>query len=440
MTRIRARLFLWEDPLARRWVPFSETRPVGELLFGVASLRARVERTVGRRAEAYLADPELEGFEEDDSPPVHSPEWLLRTREDAEPALVLSSRSVLDPIDGETRSRLEPAIQRVRAGAVLRIVVGGEEAGWMLPAGSGLPFEGPGSAEWAPPLEASETFDLPGILLPHPWVLVERNAQQLTSDLRARGAAVPPPPLPRGWNRIGADPVTFEGDVHLDPFTLLDTRDGPIHLEDGVLLRPFTHLRGPAYVGAGSQLLGGLLEAITVGPGCRLRGEISHTVILGWTNKAHEGHLGHALVGRWVNLGAGTTNSDLKSNYSAVRVPISAEREIDTRLLKVGAFIGDHAKTAIGTLLTTGTVVGAGSNLFAGGGLLPRWIPPFSWGPTPLPGGGEATHDWDRFSDAAHQVLARRGRTLTPGTVGVLHRAWKRAQGGGPRPPAPGLG
>ena len=176
------------------------------------------------------------------------------------------------------------------------------------------------------------------------------------------------------------------------------------------------------------------MESLSVGPGCKLRGEISESVILGWSNKAHDGYLGHALVGSWVNLGAGTTNSDLKNNYSSVRVPVGVEREVDTGLLKVGIFLGDHVKTGIGTLLSTGTQAGAGSNVFGGGGVPPRWIPPFSWGPTP-PGGGPGPeggfqrYDLPRFLETATRVMARRGQALSPGMTRVLIRAWERTHG-----------
>jgi UDP-N-acetylglucosamine diphosphorylase/glucosamine-1-phosphate N-acetyltransferase len=146
---------------------------------------------------------------------------------------------------------------------------------------------------------------------------------------------------------------------------------------------------------------------------------VESSVILGYSNKAHDGFLGHAYVGRWVNLGALTTNSDLKNNYGPVRVG-GPQGPVDTGLTKVGAFLGDHVKTGIGTLLNTGTVVGAGSNIF-GGLMPPLFVPPFSWGR-----GHELTeYRLDKFLDVARRAMARRDLELDQAAETVLRRAWE---------------
>jgi hypothetical protein len=156
---------------------------------------------------------------------------------------------------------------------------------------------------------------------------------------------------------------------------------------------------------------------VAAGPVCKLRGEIADSVFVGYANKAHDGYLGHALVGRWVNLGAGTTNSDLKNSYGNVRVQLPHER-VSTNLMKVGVFLGDHVKTGIGTLLTTGGVVGAGSNVFGGGPAAPRYLPAFSWSSA----AGVEPFRFDKFVEVAQAAMARRGHTLTPGVEDVLRR------------------
>ncbi|TVR57813.1 MAG: hypothetical protein EA421_00290 [Gemmatimonadales bacterium] len=467
------RLWLLEDETARRWVPFSETRPVGELLFGASRLRERIAGTLGMPVAGYLAPEALEGFAEEGTPPVVSLDQVDR---EGEARIVLSSRTVLEfpthgeahgPVAGVPSARealeagLAQAAREASRDAPVRIRVGGEGAGWILPPGIPLPPEGPDAGEWAQAVEPAGEVELPGHLLAAPWALVADNAGQLRRDLAlipplaalegtgtdtgrrtgsagagdsARDAVRTLLPAHPGVEFLGDHPITSGGPVEVDPQVILDAREGPIHLEAGVKIRAFTHLRGPAFIGAGTTLLGGLMESLSVGPGCKLRGEISESVILGWSNKAHDGYLGHALVGSWVNLGAGTTNSDLKNNYSPVRVPVGVEREVDTGLLKVGIFLGDHVKTGIGTLLSTGTQAGAGSNVFGGGGVPPRWIPPFSWGPTPPgsgpgPEGGFQRYDLPRFLETAARVMARRGQALSPGMTRVLTRAWERTHG-----------
>jgi hypothetical protein len=117
----------------------------------------------------------------------------------------------------------------------------------------------------------------------------------------------------------------------------------------------------------------------SIGPVCRIGGEIEGTIIQGYSNKYHDGFLGHAYVGQWVNLGALTTNSDLKNDYSEVKVTLDGRAQLATGSSKVGALIGDHTKTSIGTIFNTGACVGAMTLLVADGKLLPKFIPSFAW-------------------------------------------------------------
>ena len=184
-------------------------------------------------------------------------------------------------------------------------------------------------------------------------------------------------------------------------------------------MRAFTRIEGPSWFGPGCILQGGVLTHVGAGPRCRLRGEIEASVIQGWSNKAHDGYLGHAWLGSWVNLGAMTTNSDLKNNYGSVRIRTSS-RTADTGLMKLGCLLGDHVKTGIGTLLNTGTVLGAGSNVF-GGAMPPGFVPPFSWGS----GVELSTHRLERFLETAERAMGRRDIPLTEGMRAVLTRAFE---------------
>jgi hypothetical protein len=151
-----------------------------------------------------------------------------------------------------------------------------------------------------------------------------------------------------------------------------------------------------------------------------VHGELEGTIVLGYSNKAHDGFLGHSYLGRWVNIGAQTANSNLKNNYGTIRVWTPAG-VVDTGSIKLGCFLGDHVKTAIGTLLSTGTVVGAGSNLF-GRELPPPFVPPFSWGS----GADLGAYDVDRFLETASTAMGRRGIRLSDAMRQLLRRAWVR--------------
>jgi hypothetical protein len=137
-----------------------------------------------------------------------------------------------------------------------------------------------------------------------------------------------------------------------------------------------------------------------------VRGEVTSTIFNGYANKGHDGFVGHSVIGHWVNLGAGTTTSNLKNTYGTVRLSV-AGRTVDTGRQFLGSLIGDHAKTAIGTLLATGTVVGAGANVFGDG--LGKYVPPFSWGAA-----GTVQLTEDGFLRIAERVMPRRDVAVTP--------------------------
>ena len=165
----------------------------------------------------------------------------------------------------------------------------------------------------------------------------------------------------------------------IQPHTVIETSGGPVIIDEDVTVTPFTRIEGPCSIGKGSMLFGTKLrEGSSIGPVCKVGGEVEESIIHGYSNKYHDGFLGHAYVGEWVNLGAQTTNSDLRNDYGLVRVRIKGQL-IDTNYTKVGCFIGDYTRTSIGVLLNTGTSIGVLCMLVAAGWLLPKYIPSFAW-------------------------------------------------------------
>jgi acetyltransferase-like isoleucine patch superfamily enzyme len=161
------------------------------------------------------------------------------------------------------------------------------------------------------------------------------------------------------------------------------------------------------------------VRASAIGPRVNVRGEVSTCVFLGYANKAHDGFLGHSVIGRWANLGAGTITSNLKNTYGRVRLEIAAT-VLETDLQFLGSLIGDHAKTAIGTLLSTGTVIGTGANVFDGV-RAPKYVPPFAWGGGD---GNTARMTRDGFVKVAGRVLPRRDVVVDEVTRGLLGRVY----------------
>ena len=190
-------------------------------------------------------------------------------------------------------------------------------------------------------------------------------------------------------------------------------------LEQHVYVQAGTRFEGPVYVGAGTQVLGGSIQSSALGPRCRVRGEIAESVFFGYTNKVHDGFIGHSAIGRWVNLGADTVTSDLKNTYGDVRLQLRGET-IETHRQKLGSLIGDHAKTAIGTLLNTGAIVGTGANVF-GATRPPKYVPPFAWGTD-----GETMSE-EGFLTVASRVMPRRGVELTDDVRRMLEKIYQGA-------------
>jgi UDP-N-acetylglucosamine diphosphorylase/glucosamine-1-phosphate N-acetyltransferase len=244
----------------------------------------------------------------------------------------------------------------------------------------------------------------------YPWDLVERNALALEQDYlhwrRQRGDVAGPagPTLLGPGERFLADPS-----ARIEPLVLVDTTRGPVLIDRGAVVQAFSRLEGPCYVGPDTQVLAARVRGSSFGPQCRIGGEVEASIVQGYSNKAHDGFLGHSYLGEWVNFGAGTHTSDLRNDYGVVRVRVDGER-VDTGLLKVGAFVGDHTKTSINALLNTGTAVGPFAQLLASGSLLPPAVPPFC---QVAQGRVQERTDLRQMFTTAHTAMARRGREWT---------------------------
>lgn len=165
----------------------------------------------------------------------------------------------------------------------------------------------------------------------------------------------------------------------ISKFVSYDTSRGPVYIGAGVTIEPFVHIAGPVYIGENSfvKAHSSIYGPVRIGSNCKVSGEISSSILHSFVNKQHQGFLGHSYLCEWVNLGAGTTTSNLKNNYSYITLKLGSE-EINTNSIFLGSIIGDHTKTSINTSLNTGTLVGISSNLF-GSGFHTKIVRSFSW-------------------------------------------------------------
>jgi len=244
------------------------------------------------------------------------------------------------------------------------------------------------------------------------WDLVDANAGEIDRDFVAAGRGGQGAKLDSQISLRGnARDVYIAPDATVCPMVMFDTSRGPIYIDSQACVEAFTQIEGPCYIGPHARLLGARCRSgNSIGPHCRIGGEIEASIMQGYSNKYHDGFLGHAYVGQWVNLGALTCNSDLRNDYRGVTVRLDERGPLDTGLMKFGSLIGDHAKTSIGTLLNTGAYVGAFGMMVTDGELAPRFIPSFG---TYLRGViGEGFKREHMFA-TARTVLQRRNHTWT---------------------------
>lgn len=200
----------------------------------------------------------------------------------------------------------------------------------------------------------------------------------------------------------------FIRESNIQPGVLINAEKGPVIIDKNVVIGGQSYIEGPVFIGENSTIkpLTKIISSI-IGPNCKIAGELDSTVIQGFTNKAHGGHIGDSFLGEWVNLGAGTINSNLKNNYSKIAVEING-KNISTKSIHIGSFLGDYVNTGIGTLINTGSLFGPGS-MVATAGFSPKNIKPFTW----LINDDKSSINFKKFIATLEIKKERRGEVLS---------------------------
>ncbi len=379
--------------------PLALSRPIFELRCGMSSLGDKLIAKVGAKDVACFVPPYLaDVYRTKTSRPVNDLATLK-----GDDLLLVNSRlkaadfgvSPVGPSEVAVDADGEVLYARIAKGDLGKLKADSIEA-LLDSAKAALPAARERPAAWS-----------------YTWDLVLANPAQLVVDFVAAGRSgiegkVEEPSALRGSKK---DVYVAAGAI-VHPMVVIDAEHGPVYLDEGVEVHPFTRIEGPCYVGKKSILLGTKCrEGNSIGPMCRLGGEVEESIIHGYSNKYHDGFLGHAYVGEWVNLGALTTNSDLKNDYSSVTVVLDGRTPISTGSTKVGSLIGDHTKTSIGTLFNTGAYVGAMALIAATGKPLPKFIPSFAWY---LEGAVTKGFGKKKLYETAKVAMSRRKCTWTP--------------------------
>jgi UDP-N-acetylglucosamine diphosphorylase/glucosamine-1-phosphate N-acetyltransferase len=226
------------------------------------------------------------------------------------------------------------------------------------------------------------------------------------------------PPGVQITDRNGGHPTYVGIGVKLAPGVVIGNHAGPVWIGAHTDVEPHTYLEGPLYIGPNCRVKAGarFYHGCSLGPHCRVAGEISASILQGFVNKQHEGFLGNSILGQWVNLGADTRTSNLKNDYSQVKVQVG-KGIVATGEQFIGLMCGDHSKTGINTMTNTGTVVGVGANVY-GAGYPPRFIDSFMWGGAE----GLKIGSLERTLAAAQIAMPRRGQELSEREEELLRR------------------
>jgi UDP-N-acetylglucosamine diphosphorylase/glucosamine-1-phosphate N-acetyltransferase len=275
-------------------------------------------------------------------------------------------------------------------------------------------------------------------LIRYPWNLVHANVGLLSWCWQRSGAGELAGRICEGAHLLNRCAIHVGEGSTIKPGVVLDAEHGPIFIGRRVTVSPNCSIEGPCFIGDDSLIQPGavLRDGMSIGRRCKVGGELESSVIHGYSNKQHDGFLGHSYLGEWVNLAADTVNSDLKNTYGPIRVPINGV-EVDSGEMFVGLTMGDHSKTGIGQMFPTGTVVGFGCNI-ATCEFSPKFVPSFTW----LTGQGSSRYDVNRCLEVARKVMARRQVELTAVQEDLFRRlplcAREHEQGspdGSPMPP-----
>jgi UDP-N-acetylglucosamine diphosphorylase/glucosamine-1-phosphate N-acetyltransferase len=393
---------IFDDPFADRLYPLTLTRSPGDLRVGILKLRQKI-------ALAF----------EIEEPSIIVPDRLETLYRERHPHKAINRLAGGDTLFINSRLRLSPALLKaVRSLKPGERLHQGEE---IIAARLNLPSREIEAVNlhWRLCDAADCVWDGENPLWNRLWELIGANAEQIEADFKdAFYDADNNFETEVGVTVLNPYHVWIGEGASLKPGAVIDATDGPVVIDEGATVMANAVIVGPAYIGKNSRIkiAAKVYEGTSIGPVCKIGGEIEETIVLGYSNKQHDGFLGHAYLGEWVNLGADTNNSDLKNTYGSVSAySLTDQKKIDTGTRFLGAMIGDHTKIGINCSLNTGVTIGLGCNLY-GPALIKDYIPSLSWGN----GDSFESYRMDKFLETARIVKSRRDLALSDAEAKLL--------------------
>jgi len=382
---------LFDGPVRSALLPFTFTRPVADIRIGILTIREKWEKYLG-----YTTTTITEEYLADKFPMV-----------EMEKNIMINAAY----LPNEVLAEMVMALEENQA------IFNGDEviAFYTTDTQDEVDFDEYDIIEY------SEE----GLKIEHVWDIFQKNDAALREDFELLTEGRISQRIPASVNTIAPENIFIEEGAKLE-FVTLNASTGPIYIGKNAEIMEGSIIRGPfalcegAVVKLGAKVYG----ATTVGPECRIGGEVSNSVLFGYSNKGHDGFLGNSVLGEWCNLGADTNNSNLKNNYEEVKLwNYDTGSFVKTGLQFCGLMMGDHSKSGINTMFNTGTVVGVCANIF-GSGFPRNFVPSFSWGGA----AGMVTYDVKKAFETSRIVMARRGVEFTPEDEAILAEVYQQTE------------
>lgn len=390
-------VFLFDDePLAEQLKPFTFTRPVALIRMGIFTMKERWDRMLGTSTTIWASERLSALWPK---PAVIEGIWI-------------NASWIPTPKEAD----------RVRNLAAGHALVKGEVL---------LAFHqsNPSPINLSKPLPIFFTKEeVPdAFILTRPWEIFKENGRMIRTDFDLISQSSSSAKIQDPFTRIYHEDQVFVEEGADVKAAIINASGGPVYIGKNAQIQEGSIIQGPFALCEGAVVNVGakIRPDCTVGPMCKVGGELNNSVFFGYSNKAHDGFLGNSVIGEWCNLGADTNNSNLKNNYGNVKVFSYAESKlIDTGLQFCGLLMGDHSKTGINSMLNTGTVVGVGSNIFDSG-FPPKHVPGFSWGSAH---NGFELYRFEKFLEVERRVFARRKRELSSEYISILETIFRECE------------
>lgn len=362
---------LFDGPRRKALLPFTYTRPVADIRIGILTIREKWETYLGSTTTTITED-----YLSDKYP------------------MVETEQNILINASFMPTEELTELVKNLKENQAI------------LKAEDIIAFYAADTQEEID-FDTYELIDFEGELLTleNTWDIFAKNDQAIRADFALLTAGRDSEPIPSSVNVIAPEHIFIEEGAKME-FVTLNAATGPIYIGKNAEIMEGSVIRGPFALGEEAQvkLATKIYGATTVGPHCRVGGEVNNSVLMGYSNKGHDGFLGNAVLGEWCNIGADSNNSNLKNNYEEVKLwSYESERFEKTGLQFCGLMMGDHSKCGINTMFNTGTVVGVSANIF-GSGFPRNFVPSFSWGGA----SGFMTYLPKKALEVAKVVMSRR--------------------------------